>query len=262
MLPMHPRRGASTPFAQGARLYPSTTSDLSKYHRSVWGRYRHSETLPWGQNQGAEQWHSGSAPDTEQDREQDRVPPAPVGSGARAVAARAAPPCSGAVFAQAEETAALSARRNQLCCQFLPVCNTKRCQLPVTTKLQFRGALNVSGNKALTLQAVSRALQIAQAPLSEVSFLLVNVGRKNHPQPPANTDVVETACEINGNGFFALQGASIKRAGNSESPASSSQSATTCGVSARRGRGGTVPPHVPTAGPTGRGARPRGEEGR
>lgn len=107
--------------------------------------------------------------------------------------------------------AAPSAHQNQLCCQFLPVCNTKRCQLPVTMKLQFRGALNVSGNKALTLQAVSRALQIAQAPLLEVLFLLVNVGRKNHPQPPANRDVVETACEINGNGSFPLQGASSKR---------------------------------------------------
>lgn len=73
-------------------------------------------------------------------------------------------------------------------------------------KLQFRGALYLSGNKALTLQAVSRALQIAQAPLLEVLFLLVNVGRENHPQPPAaaNTDMVETGCEINGDGFFPL----------------------------------------------------------
>ena len=75
-------------------------------------------------------------------------------------------------------------------------------------KLQFRGALYLPGNKALTLQAVSRALQIAQAPSLQILFLLANVGRENHPQPPAaaDTDVVETACEINGNGFFPLRG--------------------------------------------------------
>lgn len=76
----------------------------------------------------------------------------------------------------------------------------------MTMKLQFRGVLYLSGHKALTLQAVPRALQIAKAPLLQVLFLLVNVGRKNLPQPPAaaNTHVVETACEINGNGFFSL----------------------------------------------------------
>lgn len=73
-------------------------------------------------------------------------------------------------------------------------------------KLQFRGALYLSRNKALTLQALSKALQIAEAPLLAVLLLLANVGRENHPQPPAvaNTDVMETACEINGNGFFPL----------------------------------------------------------
>lgn len=98
---------------------------------------------------------------------------------------------------------------HQLCCQLLPGCKTKRCQLPVTMKLQFRGALYLSGNKALALQAVSRALQIAQAPLLKVLFLLTNVGRENYPQPPAaaKPDVVETACETNGDGILPLPGA-------------------------------------------------------
>lgn len=195
MLLIHPRRGASTPSVREPDFTPQPLLISPGAMAQFWGgtgtgrlfvlvrprvpsRVRSRTGVPVSPR-GAEPWLSHPARRSR------------VRSGGR--------------------DAAPSAHRNQLCCQFLPVCNTKRCQLPVTMKLQFRGAPNMSGNKALTLQAVSRALRIAQAPLLEVLFLLVNVGRKNHPQPPANTDVVETACEINGNGSFPLQGASSKR---------------------------------------------------
>lgn len=95
-----------------------------------------------------------------------------------------------------------------------------------------------------------------------------SLGKENPPQPPAaaNIGAVETACKINGNGFFPLREAFSKRAGSSESPALFSKSATAFSVP-ERGEEAALTHHQlhvlssRSAGPAGPSTHPKGEKG-
>lgn len=84
---------------------------------------------------------------------------------------------------------------------FSPLYTKRRCQLLVTLKLQFRGALGLSRDKALTLRLPPELCRW----LGQCWF--GDVGRENPPQPPP------AACGISGNGSAPPPGASGQKAG-------------------------------------------------
>lgn len=114
-------RGASTPTRTERMRTRSPASPLNRFRfpQSTITQFRggagtRGDSLPqgWDREQGAKLGHGSLAQATEQGRQKrDRVPPSPAGhhAGSRAspVASSVAPPCSGAVLSQAEETAAL-----------------------------------------------------------------------------------------------------------------------------------------------------------
>lgn len=81
---------------------------------------------------------------------------------------------------------------------------------PGTLKLQFRGALYLSGDKALPLRLPPELCRW----LGHCWYGVWGCGEGESSS--ANGAVVEAACEINGNGSTPPQGASGKRAGSSQ----------------------------------------------